>query len=153
MLFSLEKVSELTGKSIKTIYRHMSQGGLKYSVDGMGNRKISLDELQSFYKITVKQEIDDSQMRFSHENSIENKLDVLIELTKLQVEATTRNNELLEKMNSQMILTAPVKVEPKQEPEQVTPSVEVTTPVTEVTTTVTTGSNYLDDIPVFLSKK
>jgi len=146
MLFSLEKVSELTGKSIKTIYRHMSQGGLKYSVDGMGNRKISLDELQSFYKITVKQEIDDSQMRFSHENSIENKLDVLIELTKLQVEATTRNNELLEKMNSQMILTAPVKVEPKQEPEQVTPSVEVTTPVT-------TGSNYLDDIPVFLSKK
>jgi len=145
MLFSLEKVSELTGKSIKTIYRHMSQGGLKYSVDDMGNRKISLDELQSFYKITVKQEIDDSQMRFSHENSIENKLDVLIELTKLQVEATTRNNELLEKMNSQMILTAPVKVEPKQEPEQVTPSVEVTTPVT-------TGSNYLDDIPVFTKK-
>jgi hypothetical protein len=146
MLFSLEKVSELTGKSIKTIYRHMSQGGLKYSVDDMGNRKISLDELQSFYKITVKQEIDDSQMRFSHENSIENKLDVLIELTKLQVEATTRNNELLEKMNSQMILTAPVKVEPKQEPEQVIAP-------EQVTNTATSGSNYLDDIPVFTSKK
>ena len=64
MQFSIEKASELVNKSVKTLYRHMAQNGLRYSIDENNNRKISLEELQSFYKIEVDQTIPDSQMRF-----------------------------------------------------------------------------------------
>jgi len=110
MEFSIEKASELTGKSVKTIYRHMSQNGLRYGVDDNGNRKISLKELQNFYSITIQNDLNDSQMRFSNENDIENKLDVLIELSKMslelqkeQVNATNKNTAMVEsQIDSQM---------------------------------------------------
>ena len=121
MRFSIEKASELVNKSVKTLYRHMAQSGLRYSVDENNNRKISLEELQSFYKIEIDQTIPDSQMRFSHENDIENKLNMLLEFNRRQLEiaeqqlaATRLNNELLEKSNE--IVQSQMRIESKPEP-------------------------------------
>ena len=92
----------------------MAQGGLIYSVDSVGDRKISIAELQSFYGVTVDQTLTNSQMRISNENDIENKLEVLIEISKAQLAATIENNKLLKRNNE--IMESQLRLEHKPEP-------------------------------------
>lgn len=98
----------------------MAKSGLRYSTDEAGERKISVNELESFYGLTVDRVVSDSQMRISNETEIENKLDALLEIAKLQLAATIENNNLLKEKielgvvastesNLNAVITEPVK--------------------------------------------
>ena len=51
--FSIEKAAGLVNKSVKTLYRHMAQNGLRYSVDENNQRKISQEEYRVFMELKL----------------------------------------------------------------------------------------------------
>ncbi|MCP3698185.1 MAG: hypothetical protein GY920_06480 [Aliivibrio sp.] len=141
----------LVKKSRKTIQRYIANGKLTVTRDHLGNPQIDTAELiRVFGKLSqvshkkIAKKSHNVAPTLSQQNNT-------ITLTPEQLQVIIKN-AVAEAIKE----VAPLLLEnkqPEQEPEQVTPTTEVITPVTEVTTTVTTGSNYLDDIPTFLSKK
>ncbi len=141
----------LVKKSRKTIQRYIANGKLTVTRDHLGNPQIDTAELIRVFgklsQVSQKKILKKSHNvapTLSQQNNT-------ITLTPEQLQVIIKN-AVAEAIKE----VAPLLLEnkqPEQEPEQVTPTTEVITPVTEVTTTVTTGSNYLDDIPTFLSKK
>ncbi len=137
----------LVKKSRKTIQRYIANGKLTVTRDHLGNPQIDTAELiRVFGKLSqvshkkIAKKSHNVAPTLSQQNNT-------ITLTPEQLQVIIKN-AVAEAIKE----VAPLLLENKQA-EQVTPTTEVITPVTEVTTTVTTGSNYLDDIPTFLSKK
>ena len=145
-LVTISEASRLTGKARKTLYAHIKSGKVSSRLGKDKVRRIDTSELARVYDLSLK---GNSKVTtgVTSEVTTGNVTSNTITLTPEQLQVIIKN-AVAEAIKE----VVPLLLENKQA-EQVTPSVEVTTPVTEVTTTVTTGSNYLDDIPTFLSKK
>jgi len=145
-LVTISEASRLTGKARKTLYAHIKSGKVSSRLGKDKVRRIDTSELARVYDLSLK---GNSKVTtgVTSEVTTGNVTSNTITLTPEQLQVIIKN-AVAEAIKE----VVPLLLENKQA-EQVTPSVEVTTPVTKVTTTVTTGSDYLDDIPTFLSKK
>ena len=77
---SVSEAAKLTGKSVKTIYRHIDIGKLSSSQSNNGSKSIDISELQRVYgSLKIKSEnVIDSQMSEA-ENQNDNQLRLLLE--------------------------------------------------------------------------
>lgn len=86
---SVAEAAQLTGKSVKTIYRHIDTGKLSSSQDDNGSKSIDISELQRVYD-NVKifnENVTSSQMSGS-ENQIDTQMRQLLQ----------QENEMLKKL-------------------------------------------------------
>lgn len=86
---SVAEAAKLTGKSVKTIYRHIDTGKLSSSQDDNGSKSIDISELQRVYdNVKVFNEnVTNSQMSGS-ENQIDTQMRQLLQ----------QENEMLKKL-------------------------------------------------------
>ncbi len=146
-LVTISEAARLTGKARKTLYAHIKSGKVSSRLGKDKVRRIDTSELARVYDLSLK---GNSKVTtgVTSEVTTGNVTGNTITLTPEQLQVIIKN-AVAEAIKE----VVPLLLENKQ-PEQVTtPVTKVTTPVTKVTTPVATGSNYLDDIPTFLSKK
>lgn len=86
---SVAEAAKLTGKSIKTIYRHIDTGKLSSSQDDNGYKSIDISELQRVYgNLNLKIENDIDSRMSEIENQNDNQLRQLLQ----------QENEMLKKL-------------------------------------------------------
>lgn len=86
---SVAEAAKLTGKSIKTIYRHIDTGKLSSSQDDNGCKSIDISELQRVYgNLNLKIENDIDSRMSEIENQNDNQLRQLLQ----------QENEMLKKL-------------------------------------------------------
>ncbi len=140
---TLKKACELTNKSKRTIQRYMANGKLSYKTNALGHKEIGVNELLRVFgelslPTTDKVRLDDTPAMSPHVNN---------ERIEALLSAVERLEKVVEKQSEQIASLLKLEHKPvEQEPEQVTNSVEAIT-------TDKAPTNYLDDIPAFLSKK
>ena len=135
----------LVKKSRKTIQRYIANGKLTVTRDHLGNPQIDTAELiRVFGKVSqvsqrkIVKKSHDVAPTLSQQNN-DDRIDKLL----LAVE---RLEGVVSKQSEQIAALLKLEHKPvEQEPEQATPG--------NLTKPAITGSGYLDDIPVFLSKK
>lgn len=86
---SVAEAAKLTGKSVKTIYRHIDTGKLSSSHDDNGSKSIDISELQRVYgNLNIKVENDIDSRVSEIENKNDNQMRQLLQ----------QENEMLKKL-------------------------------------------------------
>jgi len=86
---SVSEAAKLTGKSVKTIYRHIDTGKLSSSQNDNGSKSIDVSELQRVYgNLKLKNENDMNSQMSDTENQNDNQIRQLLQ----------QENEMLKKL-------------------------------------------------------
>lgn len=86
---SVAEAAQLTGKSVKTIYRHIDTGKLSSSQDDNGSKSIDISELQRVYdNVKIFNENVTSSQMSGYENQIDTQMRQLLQ----------QENEMLKKL-------------------------------------------------------
>lgn len=142
-LVTISEASRLTGKARKTLYAHIKSGKVSSRLGKDKVRRIDTSELARVYDLSLKGK-SKVTTGVTSEVTTGNVTGNTITLTPEQLQVIIKN-AVAEAIKEVVPLLLENK-QAEQEPEQVIAP-------EQVTATVTTGSNYLDDIPTFASKK
>ena len=142
-LVTISEAARLTGKARKTLYAHIKSGKVSSRLGKDKVRRIDTSELARVYDLSLK---GNSKVTtgVTSEVTTGNVTGNTITLTPEQLQVIIKN-AVAEAIKEVVPLLLENK-QPEQVPEQAATPDNLTKPVI-------TGSNYLDDIPTFLSKK